>query len=343
MAAQVRPPYRSLLIVIALIAFATSISYADEVPSRERRIRFTYQTEIGPMEPSASSIKVWIPLPREDASQRVSNVSVESPVPGKIVDQHSQGNRLVYFEASKPLPSKLVIKITADVTRTQESADLGRAALVRSENNPERVAEYLQPDKLVPTTGRIATISADLDDHSATPLEQARIIYEYVTSVMRYDKSGTGWGRGDAIYACDVRRGNCTDFHSLFIALARASGIPARFTIGFPLGSKQSDTIPGYHCWAEFYVGGQWIPVDASEASKHPKRHDYYFGNLDADRVAFTMGRDLTLNPIQDGAPVNFLVYPLAQVDGRTLGKDQVKNKFDYFDLRQQSLNPETK
>jgi transglutaminase-like putative cysteine protease len=197
------------------------------------------------------------------------------------------------------------------------------------------LAHYLEADQLVPTTGRIATVSAQLDDHAATPLAQARIIYEYVTSVMRYDKSGSGWGRGDAIYACDVRHGNCTDFHSLFIALARASGIPARFTIGFPLGLKPADAIPGYHCWTEFFVGGQWIPVDASEAWKHPPRHDYYFGNLDADRVAFAMGRDLTLSPPQEGGPVNFLIYPLVQVDGRPLSTDRVKNKFEYSNLPQ--------
>jgi len=104
----------------------------------------------------------------------------------------------------------------------------------------------------------------------------------------------------------------------LFIALARASGISARFMIGFPLTLKPADAIPGYHRWAEFYVGGQWIPVDASEAWKHPQRHDYYFGNLDADRVAFTMGRYLTLSPPQEGRPVNFLIYPLVQVDGRS-------------------------
>jgi hypothetical protein len=75
--------------------------------------------------------------------------------------------------------------------------------------------------------------------------------------------------------------------------------------------------------------------VDASEAWKHPPRHDYYFGNLDADRVAFTMGRDLTLSPPQEGGPVNFRIYPLVQVDGRRLSTDHVKNKFEYSDLPQ--------
>jgi transglutaminase superfamily protein len=59
-----------------------------------------------------------------------------------------------------------------------------------------------------------AEVSANLQKKGVSPYQQARVIYEYVTSVMKYDKTGKGWGRGDAVYACDIRRGNCTDFHS---------------------------------------------------------------------------------------------------------------------------------
>src|SRR2546427_1458 len=101
-----------------------------------------------------------------------------------------------------------------------------------------------------------------------TDLEKARAIYDDVTSSMKYDKSGTGWGRGDAIYACDVGRGNCTDFHSLLIGMARSVGIPGRFSIGFPLPEQRGKgDISGYHCWAEMYVDGAWLPVDSSEAA----------------------------------------------------------------------------
>jgi len=157
--------------------------------------------------------------------------------------------------------------------------------------------------------------------------------FEYVTSIMKYDKSGTGWGRGDALYACDVRHGNCTDFHSLFIGLARARGIPARFTIGFPLGSAKSGDVPGYHCWAEFYSGGVWVPVDASEASKHPDKHDYYFGHLDENRVTFTIGRDLELKPPQNGEPLNYLIYPYAELDGVSVPQKEIKTKFNYANV----------
>ena len=81
---------------------------------------------------------------------------------------------------------------------------------------------------------------------------------------MRYDKTSSGWGRGDAVWACDAKRGNCTDFHSPFIGMLRVDGIPAGFDIGFPLPeNKDKGDIAGYQCWAEFYARKTgWIPVD---------------------------------------------------------------------------------
>ena len=137
--------------------------------------------------------------------------------------------------------------------------------------------------------------------------------------MMRYDKSGTGWGRGDALFACDARRGNCTDFHALVIGMARSVGIPARFAIGLPLpAARGAGEIPGYHCWAELYVEGRgWVPVDTSEAAKDPARRDYFFGHHDENRLEFSRGRHLTLVPAQQGPPLNFFVYPYAEVDGK--------------------------
>ena len=105
-----------------------------------------------------------------------------------------------------------------------------------------------------------------------TDLEKARAIYEHVVSTVTYDKTGQGWGRGDIYYACDARRGNCTDFHAVFIGYCRAVGIPARFSIGFPLPPERGAAeVKGYHCWAEFFTPETgWVPVDASEAAKNP-------------------------------------------------------------------------
>ncbi|MBI3194808.1 MAG: transglutaminase domain-containing protein, partial [Ignavibacteriae bacterium] len=126
-------------------------------------------------------------------------------------------------------------------------------------------------------------------------------------------------GQGDAIYACDVKRGNCTDFHSLFIGLARASGVPARFVIGFPLPvDKVHGEIGGYHCWAEFFAEGiGWIPVDASEAVKQPEKKEFFFGGLDENRIQFSIGRDIRLDETSEFEPVNYFIYPYVLVDGK--------------------------
>jgi transglutaminase-like putative cysteine protease len=168
--------------------------------------------------------------------------------------------------------------------------------------------------------------------HAHTALEMARAIYNHVVATVKYDKTGKGWGRGDIYYACDARRGNCTDFHAIFIGYARAIGIPARFSIGFPLPSERGQgMIAGYHCWAEFYATGiGWIPIDASEAGKDPSKRDYFFGAHDENRVEFTRGRDLKLVPTQAGDPLNYFVYPYAEADGKPV--DNVERTFTWQD-----------
>ena len=117
-------------------------------------------------------------------------------------------------------------------------------------------------------------------------LVHARALYNHVIDRMRYIKYGEGWGKGDAVYACDARTGNCTDFHSYFIALARSVGIPARFAIGVAIPSERNEGgIDGYHCWAEFFADGKWWPIDISEGNKYTSLATYYFGHHPANRL----------------------------------------------------------
>ncbi|HZU37232.1 MAG TPA: transglutaminase-like domain-containing protein, partial [Gemmataceae bacterium] len=195
-------------------------------------------------------------------------------------------------------------------------------------------ARYLQPDRLVPVGGKTLELikGKQLPDNQ---LAAARELYNIVDNHMKYKKVGTGWGRGDAVWACDNGYGNCTDFHSLFISLARSRKIPAKFVIGFPLPTNaHAGPIPGYHCWAWFHPQGYgWIPVDISEANKDPKMRTYYFGNLTPDRVAFSTGRDIELTPKQDGPALNYFVYPYVEVQGKPYPQTRVKPRFSFKDM----------
>jgi len=150
------------------------------------------------------------------------------------------------------------------------------------------------------------------------------------------DKRGNGWGRGDALHACQVGKGNCTDFHALFISLAKASGIPARFFMGFPLPKGPSGELPaGYHCWAEFYVAGRgWIPVDASEGRKNKDKSGYFFGNLDPDRVLMSEGRGIRLSPQQAGPDLNYLSNPYVEIDGKPFDRYKLERTYKNTDIK---------
>ena len=187
------------------------------------------------------------------------------------------------------------------------------------EASPEELATHLRPERLVPLDAKIRAWAAEVTTGARTDLAKARAIYNHVVATVKYDKSGQGWGRGDIYYACDARRGNCTDFHAIFIGYCRAVGVPARFAIGFRLPpDRHNGRIEGYHCWAEFHAHGLgWIPVDASEAAKDPSRREYFFGAHDEHRVEFSRGRDIRFNPAQQGEPLNYFVYPYAEVNRR--------------------------
>jgi hypothetical protein len=170
---------------------------------------------------------------------------------------------------------------------------------------------------MVPADEKIKAIAEKAVAGKEGDLMRARALYDYVMDQMRYKKFGEGWGQGNAMFACDALHGNCTDYHALFIGLARAVGIPARFAIGAAIPSERDDGgTDGYHCWAEFYADGKWYPVDISEADKFSALSMYYFGHHPANRFEFSRGRDLVVDPGPVAGPINFLAYPYLEVDG---------------------------
>jgi transglutaminase-like putative cysteine protease len=309
------------LAVLAILFFVSSLSAPGQVA---RHLTFHYGFTVKDV-PAGERIRIWFPAAHSDQYQEIRMVSATGDLPLKTTRESRFGNEIYYAETSSKgkaatKAGDLHFEVVYDVVRHEHlTLGLSRPRLQDASLGKREREQYLVADKLVPITGVPADLAVQVTTGKSTQLDKARAIYDYVFANMRYDKTGTGWGHGDVLYACDAKKGNCTDFHSLFIAMARSQGIPARFEIGFPLpADKQSSEIPGYHCWAEFFdPQNGWIPVDISEAWKHPEKKDYFFGAHDANRVQFSLGRDLKLNPPQQSSPLNYFVYPYVEVEGK--------------------------
>ena len=297
-----------------------------------RAFQATYVATVEAIPAGLTRLEVWIPLPSDSPEQAIRSLKVESPYPGSMRREAEHGNAYYYFTTQDPRPGTLEVRVRFEAERRE--AGVAAVTAARKNESAEDLQKSLRAEKLVTLSPRIRQIARQVTWGHSVPEEKARAIYDFIDNTMTYDKTVPGWGQGDTERACDVQKGNCTDIHSYFMSLARAEGIPARFIIGFPLKPEPEATVPGYHCWAEFYLPDRgWVPVDASDASKmtEAKKRDYLFGHLDPNRIQFSIGRDLRLDPPPCAETLNYFIYPYAEGDGRAL--TPVSIRLEYRDL----------
>lgn len=267
---------------------------------------FRYQAKLPELTGTA---RMWLPLPQSDAFQTVATKSLDAPGAQRRLTDSRHGNEVLLLELS-PADSGKSIDLRFQVHRKEKAAYAA----------PEPGKQYLAPEARVPITDKFKATAAEVTAGKDQPLVKARALYDHVIDEMKYMKFGDGFGQGDAVRACGAKSGNCTDYHSYFIALARSVGLPARFAIGASIPSDRDEGgIDGYHCWVELYAEGKWWPIDISEADKYTPLSTYYFGHHPANRLELSRGRDLMVEPAPASGPINFLAYPLLEVDGKTV------------------------
>jgi hypothetical protein len=255
-----------------------------------------------------AAARMWLPLAATDSFQTVEVKSITAPGKQTTLQEREHGNKVLFLELGHEDSGK-TIEIRYQVKRLEKAA--------YAAETPDQ-GKNLKPESLVPVNEYFRQIAQEVVKGKKGALVRARALYDHVIDRMRYAKAGEGWGRGDAIYACNARTGNCTDFHAYFVALARAVGIPARFAIGAAIPSERNDGgVDGYHCWAEFFADGKWWPVDISEGDKYTSLATYYFGHHPANRFELSRGRDLVVEPGPASGPINFLAYPVLEIDGK--------------------------
>ncbi len=324
-----------LLFVLAVVVSPASAAEPKEKvdQSAERKFRVNYAATVIGL-PAAAEVRIWVPVPQTSDDQTVK--VIERDLPGEVEEgtEEKFGSRMVSIQLAAPASGEIGLSTSYQIVRKEvrglppEKMGMGRVKLT-----DEQRKILLGADSKVPVDGKPLELLKGVS-LPADQLQLARLLYDRVDDHVKYDKSRPGYGRGDVLWVCDSRFGNCTDFHSLFISLARAKGLPARFEIGFSIPEKRGEgPITGYHCWAFFYLEKQgWVPVDISEADKNPTLKEYYFGNLTENRVTYSQGRDLTLVPKQAGEPLNFFIYPYVEVDGKPWPAEKVKLEMTYKD-----------
>lgn len=321
---------KKLFIVSSIVLIVLFTGYAGL--SKHRSYEFSYKIVIGSLPPGTKEVKVWVPYPAESSFQKVEEIDLESLwQPVRTIDKKYK-NKILYYLIQSPPTSPLRFVHRYNITRHEYTNNPKASFYVDRIASDTELKKYLQSNKLVTLSRRIKKLAADITKGKESAVEKAKALYTYVFKNLSYDKTVPGWGLGDTERACDIRKGNCTDFHSLFISLARASNIPAKFVMGVPIPPDNKGKAGKYHCWGEFYLHDiGWVPVDISEAWKDKSKYEYFFGTIGPNRIEFSHGRDIILEPRQTGEPLNYFLFPHVEVDGKRF--DDVDVVFEYQDV----------
>lgn len=138
-------------------------------------------------------------------------------------------------------------------------------------------------------TPYIRELAAELTDGVTDPLEKARRFYDFITLHMKYTFMPAYFGLEQIAESCARNfTGDCGVFALLFLTLCRCAGIPACWQSGL---TAEPDFC-GAHDWVRFYVEPYgWLYADpsygtAAVRAENEERRRFYFGNLDAYRMA---------------------------------------------------------
>jgi len=319
---------KKVLVITLACVFIMAVNTSAFLP-KDRRYIFEYSFVVKDIPVYASNIRIWVPYPSENLCQRVEYIEPEESHSYAITYNKVYNNKMLYYSMSAQEGPEVRINERYKILRREFLNRPGSVFYRNSNHGKSEIERYLKPDRFVIVNDRVKGLASEITNGKNTTMEKARAIYDYIFRNISYGKSVPGWGKGDIERVCIVKSGNCTDFHSLFVALARASGIPAKFVMGVPVSREKYGKVNSYHCWAEFYEPHHgWIPVDISEASKNKSRYEYYFGGLDENRIEFSHGRDIKLEPPQNNGGLNYFIFPYVEVDGKTYENVEVEFKY---------------
>jgi transglutaminase-like putative cysteine protease len=197
--------------------------------------------------------RFWCYLPvGPTVAQRLASVSVSTE--HRLLHDRLAHNILELSFGSFPAYARKQIDVTCEV-------ELRATVEVESVTGSE---DWLRPERHVESDDPSIRRQAEAL-RQESQAASARAIYDWVRSNLVY----AGYVAPDlgARYAIETRRGDCTEFAALVVALARALHIPARVIGGYVTEQDVVLRAVDYHNWAEIFFEGAWRIVDAQKGN----------------------------------------------------------------------------
>jgi hypothetical protein len=269
----------------------------------------------------AREVRLWVPVPADGAWQQVLDRRVVEAPPGwRLEKQPASDGEMVFVQTD----ARSSIQVVVETTVARQAPVFDLAAEGPSDLQPELFAEELRKDApLMAIDADVAALASKACAGETDPRRKVVKLLDAVADLADHyskDASKPSCGRGAAGDCMKNAGGCCTDLHSLFVAAARASGIPARIQFGYRLKADKEGTEfdPSYRCWVEYFLPrAGWVPTDIVVAdADEPAARAPRYGTLDARRVWLWRGRSLELVPRQAGAPIETMLCGWAEIDG---------------------------
>jgi transglutaminase-like putative cysteine protease len=315
--------------IALLLALASgSALLAETVPVGSARVyRVQQNVTVSDIPAGAKMVNFWISIPDNERYQDVLDFNVVfAPGAWRIVRDPDRGNRFMLVEISNPTTASLTTKVEFTLRRESVFTAIDPARVGPLTDSLRTLyAEELRTDAPhMSVTPKIAKMATDACGAETNVALEARHLLDAVADYAdHYSKDPTKpkCGIGDAGDCMTNAGGCCTDMHSLFIALARARGIPTRLEMGYRLRdtNEGKEVDPGYRCWVEYFVPNYgWVSADVVEADD-PKGlgRDRWFTGLTERRLWLNEGREFNLpgRAVTDHR-VNTMIIGYAEIDG---------------------------
>jgi len=273
--------------------------------------------------------RLWVPYPVSNDYQEIEDYDINGNYDYCGVYRESKFGIMILYTDWKNPETFPQLNLSFHIKRTER---IRKNFTVANNDIPVEIEQYLIPTSLGPVDGIVKETADEIVEDNDTILSKAIAIYDYLIEHGERDSNLSFCGTGDVCTLLQNLHGKCADFSSVFVALSRSVGVPSREIFGTRM-SKDGDITGSYHCHSEFYLPTYgWIPVDPSDVAKLMlnenleiddeqtiEARDYYFGIQSETYIDLSMGRDIILNPKQDNEPLNYFMYPYAEVNGESL------------------------